>query len=281
MQRKRRCRSSVRCSTRVASSSWLRRRGHDPAGHRAGVVLRRRCRARARGSWCVVAAGSAGGSSAPRRYVVVVIVLAPDTESLNSRNPWPSCRPISGSRWARRRGAARAAGSAAPRYRFRRAWQPRRVSGCRRAAGEAASAAAPIGRGGRQVSSPGSGYHRCRRAHGRNVGAPASSRPATEGREVALFEITNLHVALEDGTEIVKGVDLALRHERKARDHGPERLGQVHVRLRAHGSSGLRDHRRRNPVSTASRSWSSGPTSGRSGGCSWRSSTRTRSRASP
>ena len=27
---------------------------------------------------------------------------------------------------------------------------------------------------------------------------------------MALLEITNLHVALEDGTEIVKGVDLAL-----------------------------------------------------------------------
>ena len=64
---------------------------------------------------------------------------------------------------------------------------------------------------------------------------------------VALLEITNLHVALEDGTEIVKGVDLARRHEREARDHGPERLGQVDVRLRADGSSGLRDHRGRHP----------------------------------
>ena len=27
---------------------------------------------------------------------------------------------------------------------------------------------------------------------------------------MALLEITNLHVALEDGTEIVKGVDLAV-----------------------------------------------------------------------
>ena len=52
---------------------------------------------------------------------------------------------------------------------------------------------------------------------------------------MALLEIKNLHVALEDGTEIVKGVDLAVDTERGARDHGAERLGQVHARVRAHG----------------------------------------------
>ena len=38
------------------------------------------------------------------------------------------------------------------------------------------------------------------------------------------------------------------RHEREARDHGPERLGQVDARLRADGPSGLRDHRGRHPL---------------------------------
>ena len=41
---------------------------------------------------------------------------------------------------------------------------------------------------------------------------------------MALLEITNLHVALEDGTEIVKGVDLAVDTNAKHADHGPERL---------------------------------------------------------
>ena len=43
---------------------------------------------------------------------------------------------------------------------------------------------------------------------------------------MAFLEIKNLHVALEDGTEIVKGVDLVGRRRREARDHGPERLGK-------------------------------------------------------
>ena len=65
---------------------------------------------------------------------------------------------------------------------------------------------------------------------------------------LAFLEIKNLHVALEDGTEIVKGVDLVGRPEREARDHGPERLRQVDARLRADGPSGLRDHRGRDPA---------------------------------
>ena len=65
---------------------------------------------------------------------------------------------------------------------------------------------------------------------------------------MALLEIKNLHVALEDGTEIVKGVDLAVDVEREARDHGPERVGQVDARLRADGPPGVRDHRGRDPA---------------------------------
>ena len=65
---------------------------------------------------------------------------------------------------------------------------------------------------------------------------------------MALLEIKNLHVALEDGTEIVKGVDLAVDVGRDARDHGPERVGQVDARLRADGPPGVRDHRGRDPA---------------------------------
>ena len=63
-----------------------------------------------------------------------------------------------------------------------------------------------------------------------------------------LLEITNLHVALEDGTEIVKGVDLAVDLNAEARDHGAERLGQVDARVRADGPPRVRDHRGRHPL---------------------------------
>ena len=43
---------------------------------------------------------------------------------------------------------------------------------------------------------------------------------------MALLEITNLHVALEDGTEIVKGVDLALNTNEKHAIMGPNGSGK-------------------------------------------------------
>jgi Fe-S cluster assembly ATP-binding protein len=43
---------------------------------------------------------------------------------------------------------------------------------------------------------------------------------------VALLEITNLHVALEDGTEIVKGVDLAVRSDEVHAIMGPNGSGK-------------------------------------------------------
>ena len=65
---------------------------------------------------------------------------------------------------------------------------------------------------------------------------------------MAQLEIRNLHVALEDGTEIVKGVDLEVDLGAEARDHGAERLGQVDARVRAHGASRLRGDRGPDPV---------------------------------
>ena len=100
-----------------------------------------------------------------------------------------------------------------------------------------------------------------------------------EGARLPLLELKNLHVALEDGTEIVKGVDLARRHERGARDHGPERVGQVDALLRDRGPSGLRGDRGPDPPRRRGHHRGRPPTSARSAGSSWRSSTRRRSRA--
>src|SRR5215475_2304085 len=53
-----------------------------------------------------------------------------------------------------------------------------------------------------------------------------SSPSAEEPRQVALLEIKNLHVALEDGTEIVKGVDLAVDLNQKHAIMGPNGSGK-------------------------------------------------------
>jgi Fe-S cluster assembly ATPase SufC len=49
---------------------------------------------------------------------------------------------------------------------------------------------------------------------------------------VALLEITNLHVALEDGTEIVKGVDLTVDTNAKHAIMGPNGSGSRPSRTR-------------------------------------------------
>ena len=92
---------------------------------------------------------------------------------------------------------------------------------------------------------------------------------------MALLEINNLHVALEDGTEIVKGVDLAVDQNEMHAIMGPNGSGQVDARLRADGPPGLRDHRGRDPLRRRGPRASWARTSARSGGSSSRSSTRT------
>ena len=97
-------RSSSRCSTSVASSPWLEAAREPPAGHRARRLL-------ADGFALAPRVGLAGGvGSDGRRKLDARRAAAsvgrrssrrpcPDTESLNSRIPLPSERPISGSRF--------------------------------------------------------------------------------------------------------------------------------------------------------------------------------------
>src|SRR6187402_891596 len=63
------------------------------------------------------------------------------------------------------------------------------------------------------------------RARGREPRRPKHTT-ATEGRSMSLLEITNLHVALEDGTEIVKGVDLTVDTNAKHAIMGPNGSGK-------------------------------------------------------
>ena len=59
-----------------------------------------------------------------------------------------------------------------------------------------------------------------------------------------MLEIKNLHVKIADEErEILKGLSLDRPEGRGARDHGPQRLGQVDARLRARRPRGLRGHR--------------------------------------
>ena len=95
---------------------------------------------------------------------------------------------------------------------------------------------------------------------------------------MALLELENLHVALEDGTPIVKGVDLEMDTNQVHAIMGPNGSGKSNPRVRADGSPGVRDHPGQDPPRRRRhhREWE--PTSARNAGCSSRSSTRTRFR---
>ena len=83
---------------------------------------------------------------------------------------------------------------------------------------------------------------------------------------MALLELKDLHVALEDGTEIVKGVDLAVSPSEIHALMGPNGSGKSTLAYALMGHPGLRDHRRRDPLRRRGhhRRWA--PTSARSAG---------------
>ena len=81
--------------------------------------------------------------------------------------------------------------------------------------------------------------------------------------QVALRELKNLHVALEDGTEIVKGVDLAVNTDEIHAIMGPNGSGKSTLGTRRWAIPPTRSPKATSS-STASRSRSSAPTSARS-----------------
>ena len=211
-----------------------RRRGTSGGPSRGGG-LRRRCRARARGSWSCVAAGSAGGSSAISS-IGSSSSSFPDTESLNSRMPLPSWRPISGRRFGpktRSRTSKRIRSSQIPipngmRTGYQRGFRGRRTGDGRSTRGLVRLPSDDVGARASRLCADALIETRTKDASGIARDHEPARRPGGRHRDR-------------------EGCRPRGRHEREARDHGPERLGQVHARVRAHGSPRLRDHRGRHP----------------------------------
>ena len=65
---------------------------------------------------------------------------------------------------------------------------------------------------------------------------------------MALLEIKNLHVALEDGTEIVKGVDLSVDLNQKHAIMGPNGSGKSTLAYALMGHPVLRGDRGPDPL---------------------------------
>ncbi len=92
---------------------------------------------------------------------------------------------------------------------------------------------------------------------------------------MALLEIKNLHVALEDGTEIVKGVDLAVDRGQMHAIMGPNGSGKSTLAYALMGHPGVRGDGGPDPPGRTRTSRSSERTSVPSAVSSSRSSTRT------
>ena len=185
---------------------------------------------RSRAGVAVVVGSAAGGSSAASSTVVVVVVL-PGHRVLELPHALPELAPHlrqplrpedeeqheqqdqelpdADSEWhAERSGSARD--------------RARRLVSSRRLRRATVRRAGHRGRARRWYR-----YHRLPSdERARQVSARMLFRDRNRRTPVALLEITNLHVALEDGTEIVKGVDLAVDTNAKHAIMGPNGSGK-------------------------------------------------------
>ena len=264
----------VRGARRGARRASPPRRGSRRRGRACGACARaprRRCRARAR-CGALAARRARPRAEARRRGVggarVVVVVLARDRVLELAHALAERAAHLGQPLRRRRRAAGRAAGSRARGRRFRTAWPHRSTAG-------RASQDEPLDRV--------------------PVATPIAARRGYRPRPASACRITTAERTHKRGTardqeparraggrhRDRQGRRPRGRPEREARDHGPERLGQVDARLRADGPSRPTRSPRARSCSTARTSPSSAPTSARSAASSSPSSTRTRSPASP
>ena len=96
---------------------------------------------------------------------------------------------------------------------------------------------------------------------------------------MALLELKDLHVALEDGTPIVKGVNLAVDTNEVHAIMGPNGSGKSTLAYAIAGHPAYQITERPDPPRRGGPDRGRAPTSARRRGSSSRSSTRTRSRA--
>ena len=262
MHMKRRCRSSSRCSTSVASSPWPRRRGG--ASKRIGSSL-------VDGFVLARQRGGHGGSSSARPGSCVVCVgsgfVVPADRVLELAHPL-----------AERAADLRQALRAEEQERQQQEADDLERTDVRHAATVPGLRRVRTENQALDLGNP--AHSATMRPHGARPRSPFSKPWRTTMRHGnARAEEPARRAGGRHGDR--QGSRPHGRIGRDARGHGPERLGQVHARLRDRGPSRPTRSPRARSCSTARTSPSPAPTSAPRPGSSSPSSTRTRSRASP